>query len=353
MVKKNALNKLKLCALLLVVSIKIYCQNPIPIKGSVERFKLHGVSLEGNLDGDSADRNVSVYLPPSYKLQTKRHYPVIYFLHGFTDNDAKYFGLARHWMNLPPVIDTTFINNEANEMILVMADADTRFRGSWYSNSITTGNWEKFIAKELVGYIDAKYRTLPDAGSRGLTGHSMGGYGALRLGQKYPETFSGIYLMSPASLMQNDISLLNTRAFQQADSIKTMDDFNKASFGVKAVMSCAAAWSPNPANPPFYIDLPVKDGQLQPQVLSKWAANLPLTTLDQYITNLKLLKAIAFDAGTRDEGIAAAIKVLDAELNKYGVKHFFEIYEGNHTNRIAERIRKNMLPFFSKNLSFE
>ena len=91
---------------------------------------------------------------------------------------------------------------------------------------------------------------------------------------------------------------------------------------------------------------------LQSTVLAKWNANRPLNTIDQYITNIKRLKAIAFDAGTRDKSIAASIKVLDEELNKYGIKHFFEIYEGDHINRVAERIETKMLRFFSDNLSF-
>ena len=82
-------------------------------------------------------------------------------------------------------------------------------------------------------------------------------------------------------------------------------------------------------------------------------ANRPLITLDQNISNLKKLKAIGFDAGTRDQSIAASIKVLDAELTKYGIKHTFQIYEGDHINKIAERMAGNMLVFFSKNLSFK
>jgi enterochelin esterase-like enzyme len=138
----------------------------------------------------------------------------------------------------------------------------------------------------------------------------------------------------------------------RADSLKTIAEFEKADFGTKATMASAAAWSPNPTNPPFYLDLPVKNGELQPMVLSRWIANSPLASLDQYIGNMKMMKAIAFDAGTKDQSIASTIKTLDEKLNNYGVKHFFEIYEGDHINRIAERIEKKMLLFFSDNLSF-
>jgi S-formylglutathione hydrolase len=219
-------NKLKIVALLsalLLVSTTItFSQNGAALRGSIQRIKVHGKGLEGNLEGDSADRYVSVYLPPSYTLQPNRRYPVIYFLHGFTDTDAKYFGLAKHWMNLPPLLDSAFVSGAAGEMILVMPNAFTRYQGSWYSNSITTGNWEDFVAKELVSFIDKNYRTIPKPASRGLAGHSMGGYGALRIGEKYPDIFSSIYLLSPATLMQ-DIS--DAASYSKLDRIKTFADF--------------------------------------------------------------------------------------------------------------------------------
>jgi S-formylglutathione hydrolase FrmB len=339
-----------LTTLIITSSIKLNAQQIS--KGTVQRIKVHGKSLEGNLDGDSVDRNVSVYLPASYKKNSTRRYPVVYFLHGYTDNDAKFYGFSKHWMTLPPILDTVFTEGKTNEMIVVTPDAFTRFQGSMYSNSITTGNWEDFIAKELVAYIDSHYRTIANAGSRGLAGHSMGGYGALRIGQKNPNVFSSIYLLSPCCLNSQNISNQIPTNFLRADSIKTIVEFEKTDFGTKTVFASAAAWSPNPALPPFYIDLPVKNGVLQPTVLAKWNANRPLNTIDQYITNIKQLKAIAFDAGTRDQGIAASIKVLDEELKKYDIKHFFEIYEGDHINRIAERIETKMLHFFSDNLSF-
>jgi len=142
------------------------------------------------------------------------------------------------------------------------------------------------------------------------------------------------------------------QSFLRADSIKTLDEVLKADFGTKALFASAAAWSPNPANPPFFIDLPVKEGKVQPGILQKWDANRPLNNLDQYIFNIRKLKAIGFDAGTKDAWIAESIKTLDNELNKYGIKHFFEIYEGDHINRVADRIQNKMVKFFSDNLSF-
>ncbi len=338
--------------LILFTSAPLYSQQKKFLKGTVERIKVHGKGLEGNLEEDSANRYVCVYLPASYKNNLKRRYPVVYFLHGYTDDDAKFYGFSKHWMNLVPILDSVFAEGKAKEMIIVTPNAYTRFQGSMYSNSITTGNWEDFIAKELVSYIDKHYRTIAKAESRGLSGHSMGGYGALRIGQKNPGVFSSIYLLSPCCLTSGVNITQIPGSYLRADSLKTFAEFEKTDFGTKATMASAAAWSPNPTKPPFYLDLPVKNGELQPMVLSRWIANSPLASLDQYIANMKMMKGIAFDAGTKDQGIASTIKILDEKLNNYGVKHFFEIYEGDHINRVAERIGKKMLVFFSGNLYF-
>lgn len=341
------------CGLFLFLSLSLPAQQKEVSKGSVERIKVHGKGLEGNLSGDSADRFVSVYLPAGYKKNPARRYPVVYLLHGYTDDDAKFYGFSKHWMTLPPILDTVFSSGASKEMIIVTPNAYTRFQGSMYSNSITTGNWEDFVAKELVTFIDKRYRTLAQAESRGISGHSMGGYGALRIGQKYPDVFSSIYLLSPCCLVSTPLPDQIPVSFLRADSIKTIAEFEQADFGTKVLFASAAAWSPNALNPPFYLDLPVKEGKLQPKVLDKWTANRPLISLDQNISNLKKLKAIAFDAGTKDQSIAASIKLLDEELNRYKVNHQFEIYEGDHINRVAERIEKKMLNFFSANLFFK
>jgi len=330
-----------------------FAQQKASIKGTVERIKIHGKLLEGNLSGDSADRYVSIYLPASYKTNTKRRYPVVYFLHGYTDDDAKFYGFKKHWMALPPILDAVFAQDPKREMIVVTPDAYTRFQGSMYSNSITTGNWEDFVAKELVAYIDNHYRTISKKESRGLCGHSMGGYGALRIGEKDPDVFSTVYLLSPCCLVSPPMPAeVIPTAYLHADSINTIEEFLKADFFTKALFASAAAWSPNPANPPFYIDLPVKNGKLQPQILQKWEANRPLNSLDQYIYNIKRLKDIGFDAGDKDMDIAESIRSLDKELNKYNIKHFFEIYDGTHTNHVADRIENKMLQFFQGTLSF-
>jgi enterochelin esterase-like enzyme len=315
--------------------------------GTVERIKVHGQSLEGNLEGDSPDRDVSIYLPPSYKQERKRRYPVIYLLHGYTDNDDNWFGAKHTFVDAPAAIDKA-ISSGSREMIVVMPNAYTVYMGSMYSNSVTTGDWEAFIARDLVSYIDAHYRTIPDRASRGLAGHSMGGYGTIRLGMKYPEVFSSLYALSACCLTPNPN--LQGPAMAKAEAIHSAADLANTDFGTRAVIASAAAWSPNPKNAPLYFDLPTLDGKLQPQIAAKWDANAPLAMLDQYVPSLKKFHAITLDVGTKD-GLMGSIQELDRNMTIFGIAHTFETYDGTHVSGIQVRLEKNVMPFFASNLS--
>jgi S-formylglutathione hydrolase FrmB len=210
-----------------------------PVKGSVERIKVHGKSLEGNLGGDSPDRDVVVYLPPGYKTSAARRYPVVYLLHGYTDSEAKWFGFVKHFISVPVAADKALAGG-GKEMIIVMPNAYTRFQGSMYSTSVTTGDWETYVATELVGFIDSHYRTLATRDSRGLAGHSMGGYGTMRIGMKHPDIFSAIYALSPCCMIPN-MSGQGRGGVPAAESIHTQEEFEKADFGTKAQFASAPA----------------------------------------------------------------------------------------------------------------
>jgi S-formylglutathione hydrolase len=315
--------------------------------GKYERITVHGKSLEGNLAGDAADRKVSVYLPPSYAKETTRRYPVLYLLHGYTDSDSKWFGLSgTHFVNVQKAADKAYANG-ARELIIVMPDAFTKYQGSMYSSSVVTGNWEGFIAEELVAYVDKNYRTVATREARGLAGHSMGGYGTLRIGMKYPRVFSSLYAMSPCCMQAGEP---DAKEMASAAAVKTDEDLAKAGFITKAMLASAAAWSPNPTNPPRYFDLPIVDGKRKPETIAAWSANAPLTMLHQYVPALKSFDALAFDAGDRDFGIVDTVRTLDATLKGYSVAHVSEVYDGDHLNRIEERLVTKVMPFFSQHL---
>jgi len=327
-------------------------QPPEVFAGKYERVTVRGKSLEGNLAGDSIDRHVSVYLPPSYATDPKRRYPVLYLLHGFTDSDSRWFGQSGpHFVNVQTAVDAAAVAG-VKDMIVVMPDAFTRYLGSMYSNSVVNGDWETFIASDLVKYMDGHYRTLPKRESRGLAGHSMGGYGALRIGMKHPDIFSVLYAMSPCCLLPT--LAVDPATVAAAQAITTPEELNNADFMVKAMLASAAAWSPNPANAPSYFDLPLVNGKPNGDVLMRWAANSPLVTLHQYVANLKSLRGLAVDAGSKDEimGIYQSVQIIDKTLTDYGIKHEVATYDGGHVDHIHEHLRDVVLPYFSKHLQF-
>jgi S-formylglutathione hydrolase FrmB len=214
-----------------------------------------------------------------------------------------------------------------------------------YSSSVTIGDWEGFITRDLVAYVDSHYRTLPGRLSRGLAGHSMGGYGVARLGMKHPETFGALYIMSPCCLSARDAP--PPEAAAAVEAVKTREEATKLGFLPRATFAVAAAWSPNPKKPPFYLDLPTSNGVVDRSVLARWAANAPLSMLDQYVFNLRRYQAIAIDVGDRD-GLKVDAAELHDRLDASGVGNTFEIYSGDHGSAVASRFQNNVLPFFGR-----
>ena len=328
--------------------------NAKPVK--VEHIKVHGAALENNLEGDAVDRDVIVFLPPSYDKDKKRHYPVVYALHGYSIGAEQW----SHEIHVPQTVEGAFAKG-SQEMIVVLPDSKTIYNGSMYSSSPTTGDFEKFVSHDLVAYIDAHYRTIPNRNSRGLVGHSMGGYGASRIGMKHPDVFGALYIMSPCCMSSmagggpGSPDQVKERAVANEKKVaasKSPADLAAQSPGfASAQYATAAAWAPNPKNPPLYFDLPTKDGIPQPEIIAKYTANSPLAFVDQYIGNLKQYRAISMDVGDQD-GLRIDAAKLHGVLDGYGITNSFEIYSGTHTSAVADRFQNYVLPFFSKNLCF-
>jgi S-formylglutathione hydrolase FrmB len=316
----------------------------------VERIKIHGAALEGNLEGNSVHRDAIVYLPPSYAKDKKRRYPVVYALHGYSIGAQQWAGE----IHVPQTIEGAFALG-AKEMIVVLPDSKTVHNGSMYSSSVTTGDFERFVARDVVAYIDAHYRTIPTRKARGLVGHSMGGYGATRIGMKHADVFGSLYIMSPCCLAPMGTGRSGpppNPAFAKAiEAVKSPADSATLPFAARAQLASAAAWAPNPKNPPLFLDLPTKDGTPQPEVLAKFAANAPLIFIDQYVTELRRYNGISIDVGDKD-GLKDGSTKLHEMLDKYGIANQFEIYPGTHTSAVAIRFQNHVLPFFSKTLCF-
>jgi len=313
----------------------------------LESIKIHASSVAGNLEGNAVERDVLVFLPPSYAKEQGRRYPVVYALHGYSIG-------AQQWsreIHAPQTIEGAFASG-AKEMIVVLPDSKTLHNGSMYSGSITTGDFESFIARDVVSYVDANYRTIPERRSRGLAGHSMGGYGATRIGMKHADVFGSLYIMSPCCLSPRSVGPKNAEMSKLLEAVKSPADSAGLPFFARAQLAAAAAWSPNPKNPPLFLDLPSEGSEAQADVLARWAANAPLAFMHQYIGNIRRYDAIAIDVGDQD-GLRADTARLHDVLDSYGIENTLEVYAGDHTNKLGDRFQNYVLPFFGTNLCFK
>lgn len=320
-------------------------------QGTVLVDSIYSENLENNF-GENPTRKVSIYLPPNYE-HTNQRYPVIYFLHGFMGNNQMLSYMKE-------ILDFSINTHKIRPFIMVIPDEQTTYDGSFYSNSGIYGNWEDFTAFDLVEYMDENYRTLAKKESRGITGHSMGAYGALKIAMHHPDIFNSVYGLSPGALAIVREYGPNSDTYKELSGIDNYEDLNKTYFG-KVIIAFAKSWSPNPNNPPFYCDLPfeVRGEELivNQEVLKKWHANMPVHMIEDNLDNLQQLKAIKFDWG-RNAGDRFTIqcKMFSQRLENVGITHFAEEYIGTHTSGIYTkdgRIPNQMLPFFDFYLEFQ
>lgn len=328
-------------------------------KGTVVRKTFVAPSLKGNPAGENAERSVSVYLPPGYD-KSKDRYPVIYFLHGFGGNDSV---MMHKWLDFPGLMDAAIQSGKLRPMILVTPDSYTELGGSFYVNSPLNGDWADYIAKDIVQFIDKNFRTIANRNSRGLSGHSMGGNGALRIGMVYANTFGAVYAMSPAVLDWYGDFNLDSRAFKiisKAKSTKEIMEGTEHSFdgffaAVYSAMACAYADDADAGNF-LKAELPVRynddNATLDLQVIRRWEANFPVNMVDEHYEQLKSLAALKLDWGRNEEfsHIPFTSLQFSKKLEAYGITHFAEEYIGDHGNMLDGfdgRIYTEVLPFFN------
>ena len=234
-------------------------------------------------------------------------------------------------------------------MIVVCADNYNSFEGSWYTNSIITGNWEDFMVQEVVAHIDSKYRTLDDPGSRGIAGHSMGAEGAMRLAMKHPDVYGLVYALSGTLEYSKTYLEISRDDIIAANQVETWSMF--LHHMIKSKLSRAVAYAPNPDLSPVPGELPLdENGTLIDSTWQKWLEHDPYSMLDEYSENLKVLKAICFESGTDDDANIGCSNFSQA-LTSLNIDHLFESYTGNHLDKIPERMETKVFPFFSENLS--
>ena len=331
-------------------------------------------TLTENLIGEDGSKVMIVYLPPSYEFTEKR-YPVIYVLHGFNGTSKS---LTR---KMKTAMDRMILNEEIQEAIAVFVDGSNRFGGSQYLSSPTIGDYETYIRRDLVNFIDKQYRTIPHRDSRGITGFSMGGYGSMHLSLKYPEVFGVVVAQAGTYDFEDDliqsfaanagviIALMEPLKQKSGDefwdalnALADSDALKKVSLPFRNGLAYLAAVASNPDKPPCYLDLPyrLKAGfppwERDEEVWERIFENDIIHELDRYDSRLRQnpqrlmqLNGIKLVHGLEDEkALYRQAEALDQKLTELGIEHEFVTHGGGHTF-----IAEESLQFMAKHLAFE
>ncbi|MCX7746694.1 MAG: esterase family protein [Clostridia bacterium] len=311
-------------------------ESPSPKTENQEKKHIIGVSIpapsvKNNLLQEPDKKEILIYLPPSY-YDTDKNYPVLYYLHG-------YGGAAYEVMSFKDIADRLMKESKIKDMIIIGVNGQNKLGGSFYVNSPVTGNWEDHVVKDVVQYVDSNYRTVKTAEGRGIAGFSMGGFGSIHLGFRYPEVFSAVYALGPGLIEDNSLK----KAFADWDQI--------------FLESYGAAFSPNTKKESPYADIPKFDNSPEDnKIIENWKngyANLK-AKIQNYLKKEKKLNAIRIEYGVDDayvwipEGCRAFSKL----LKESKVEHELKSFQGGHDLDYGI-IEKSILPFFSEHLENE
>jgi S-formylglutathione hydrolase len=335
--------------------------------GDFKVIEIPAPSLKNNLVGTSDVQKIGVYLPPSYHKSQKR-YPVVYYLNGFTVQAGQY----------PPTgwVDSIMSAKLVQDMIFVELGGYNMFQGSMYANSPVTGNWEDFVVKDVVSYIDKNYRTLAKRESRGIAGHSMGGAGTFNISLKHPDIFAVAYPMSPA-IGANELGMLSM--FADGNAMKILVDLSKkmekvsdkqfASIlaeeikvykgGLNWLLAYGTAFAPDLSQPlrialPYQLD---KEGKMIKDEKNYQAWENGFGNIEQRVKdkkdNLLKYRHFSIDCGYYDNiiWIYESSVLLSKYLNENKIPHSLHLYNGDHVNRVAEQLANRVMPIMSAYLA--
>jgi len=319
-----------------------------PAQGRLVFEILDAPSLRGNLLGDTAKREVLIYLPPGYDQEPSRRYPVVYLLHGYGAGPRSWLGEDGYEdMDLTVVLDDLIGSGAVRPLIVAMPDARTRLGGSWYADSPTAGDWERFLADDLVGFVDSKYRTQPSRDSRGIAGQSMGGYGALRIAMHRPEVFGAVLGMSAPNLANPDPFGAPAHEAALAMDGTSVD---AAPLLGRLMWSKAVAFSPDEQASPFAAELPFErtpEGIVRREaVWQRWMQSCLVRQVPAYAPRLEDVQ-IRLEAGDRDPARSEILAFADA-LAEHGVRFSLEIFDGGHVQGVRSRFEGPVFRFFDQ-----
>lgn len=270
------MKKLALLTILSLLILPLYAQQGTLKESLKVKSKVMGKEIK-----------YSIYLPADYD-KTNRRYPVLYLLHGYSDDETGWtqFGQAQE------IADKTINNGDAPPMIIVMPDAEV----TWYMNTFDNkGRYEDFFTEEFIPYIDANYRTRAKKEFRAVAGLSMGGFGTLLYAAKHPELFAAASALSAAVRTDEEMMAMPDERWENR---------------------YATIYGPNLKGKARLTDFYYKNSILK---LVETISSEKLKTVRYYI-----------DCGD-DDALVTGNMVLHSELMKKGIPHEFRVRDGAHT----------------------
>jgi enterochelin esterase-like enzyme len=253
-------------------------------------------------------------------------------------------------LNISEMAGNLIADGSIEEVIIVMPDASNAYGGSFYESNAVIGDYQTYIARDLVKYIDGKYRTISDRGHRSIAGNSMGANGAFTLAMKYPETFGAVAAMSPSADFSVPPTFLDQFVASSPESpaepkrVHTTEELSALLSGnvmINLLYGFAAAYSPNPYKPPNFVDLPIRyPGKTS--VKEVWDRWLDQDLVSQVERNGQTLKNtdVFIDIGVGPVTIMAEghdIDCLRAALDAKAIAYTFVESPGDHLSHLRVR----------------
>jgi hypothetical protein len=269
----------------------------------------------------------------------------VYVIQGYSGNVAMWRNRSAFRVPFPEAADAVFAGGQAPPAIVVFVDAWTRYGGSQFVDSPGTGRYHSYLCDEIVPWVDAQYRTLPDAAHRAIMGKSSGGFGAMITPMLRPDLFgalathAGDALYEYSFLSEFAAAVRHLRRYD-GDIWRWWREFTsrvaftrEEDMSLLMVLGVAACFS---AHPGGTVDLPFDPvtGVLRPAVWQRWLDWDPVRMVRAHAEALQGLHAIWIDAGVRDEyRLDLGAEAFRAALRDVGVRDelvHFELFDAGH-----------------------
>ena len=267
-----------------------------------------------------------IVIPSSYESNQDSTYPSIYFLHGFGADYSWYSSLIDKFEGM---MET----GEIRESFLIKLDGFVLpYLGSMYTNSEYNGQFENYIVQDLIAHIDQTYPTINLPSYRAIMGHSMGGYGAVKLAVKFPELFNVAASHAGVLAFENLITDLVPILMEETGIL----GFQPFSGIVSLFMfSAAAAFSPDENNLPYNVNLPLDaNGNIIEDIWQLWLQHDPLTIAQELSGNLRT-QQFYLDCGDQDSYLFYNhSNSFSNFLEEKNIHYNYEIYSGDHSTEI-------------------